>query len=1481
MRPAKSNRILHCVLAILTVATLTTPVTAQPFGGHRLSTPPGATLSLLPPWARLPSLPTGDGPWVVRAYFTDRWMVAAVAAWTEPWEVNYTACYLLLEVDRAGYERLLDAGFRVTVEPKLTAQLTAPRERLPGQVNGIPGYPCYRTVEETFDTAAAIAAAHPDLATWIDIGDSWEKTQPGGPDGYDMLVLRLTNSAVPGPKPKLFVMTSIHAREYTPAELNTRFAEYLIDNYGADPDVTWLLDYHEIHLLLQANPDGRKHAEAGQWWRKNTDNDDGCNDPDSWGTDLNRNYEFQWGCCGGSSGAPCSTTYRGPAPSSEPETVAVRDYVRAIFPDQRGDDLTDPAPDDAMGVFLDIHSYSELVLWPWGFTNTLAANGPALQTLGRKFAYFNDYRPEQSVGLYPTDGTTDDFAYGDLGLAAYTFELGTAFFQDCATFEETILPDNLPALLYAAKVSRAPYLLPAGPDALDVTATPGGVTPGAPVQLTATLDDTRYNNENGTEPTQNIAAAEYYIDVPPWVTTTTPISYPLAAADGSFDEKVEPVVATVDTSSLPAGRHIIFIRGRDAAGNWGPVSATWLFILQPGLSPVIEGYTRQAVSGVPLTATVTAGMFQAQSDPATGYYSMTVVSGTYTLQAVAAGHAVSTVAQVEAQNYQTVRQDFSLMPLCEIFTDDVESGGTGWTAQSPWAVSSEAYHSPSHAWSDSPGGNYGNNLNISLTSPPLDLRGYDDVILSFWHTYDLEEDYDYGYVEYSTDGGTTWTTTATYNGTLSTWTPESIQIPALAGQPNARLRFRLDTDTSITRDGWHLDDIVVTGASTVCVTIPYSPTADFTTNSPVVLGSPLVFSNHSSGTPPVTYRWDFGDGLTSTATNPTHLYATAGDFTVTLTATNSVGSDAVSHTVTVQPVIRQVTLNPLTATATADLGDPTTYRLTVTNESNVTDRYALQAVGNLWTTTLAVTATGDLAPQESRALWVTVEVPLTAADGQTDTVTIVATSVASPAVAASACLTTTAEDICYPITITDLSGDSSVFVGETAHFTAAVTTDPHVPATYTWDFGDGSPPLVAGLAVTHPYAAPGDYRVTLNAANGCPSQDSRSVVVAVRPLPPETAWTHRIYLNGAATASGPIAVWPGDRVQVVDHVAVTYTGDITFTLDERWTDSLAFVSHTVVALPAGTTVLPGSAVTTGTDRLTWTVAGLPAAWEYLITRTYSVRPDDRPHDYLTTTLTVAGAVSQPSPRRQRFDHLHYGLTLDPTAAWQNGGAGTTVTYALTVRNSGTVSDRYTVATGGHRWTTTLSTATVGPLPPGASDGLMVYVRIPSGAPVGLSDTVALTVASQGDPALTAAARLTTTSVVPFYGLTLSPTTAQRSGVPGASVTYTLRLTNTGNIADRYAVAIAGHAWPMAVSADAVSLGMGVGGAVAVTVTIPITAAGLSDTGEIRVASLGDPSQAALARLTTVAIAPRTGYGVYLPLVIRNAPATVVLPSGGG
>jgi carboxypeptidase T len=516
---------------------------------------------------------------VVRVYYVSQEILNRIAARIVPWEVNKDQGFLIVDVDASEYEWLAKMGLKIEIDQKLTDQYNTQRVMSMEQTSGIPGYPCYRTVEETYAYAQSLVITYPNLTEWIDIGDSWDKTQNNS-TGYDLYVLRITNKNINLPKPKLFVMSGLHAREFAPPGLNTYFAEYLLENYNIDPDITWLLDYHEIHLLLQANPDGRKYAESGYFWRKNT-NKNYCS-PTSLhrGADLNRNFSLKWHFCADgycSSSNECDDTYRGESAASEPETQAIQTYLRAQFPDQRDDSVTSAAPITSTGVFIDLHSYGSQVLWPWGFTIDPAPNGTALETLGRKFSFFNQYDPQQaSVGLYFTDGDSDGSAYGDLGLAGFTFEIGRNFFESCSYYQNTILPENLPALMYAAKIARYPYMLPSGPEAVNLSISPSLATTRTPILLQATINDKRFYGND--EPTQVISTAECYIDNPPWITTTIPISQVMNVEDGIFDENIETVTVSINTDGLAQGRHIIFVRGQDAAGNWGPVSAQFLYI---------------------------------------------------------------------------------------------------------------------------------------------------------------------------------------------------------------------------------------------------------------------------------------------------------------------------------------------------------------------------------------------------------------------------------------------------------------------------------------------------------------------------------------------------------------------------------------------------------------------------------------------------------------------------------------------------------------------------------------------------------------------------------------------------------------------------------------------------------------------------------------------------------------------------------------
>ena len=90
------------------------------------------------------------------------------------------------------------------------------------------------------------------------------------------------------------------------------------------------------------------------------------------------------------------------------------------------------------------------------------------------------------------------------------------------------------------------------------------------------------------------------------------------------------------------------------------------------------------------------------------------------------------------------------------------------------------------------------------------------------------------------------------------------------------------------------------------------PLAGFTSNSPVALGETAIFTNTSTGSEPLGFVWDFGDTFTSTLRNPTHNYAAAGPYTVTLTATNTDGSDTLSHNFVVLPPKKTIYLPWLT-----------------------------------------------------------------------------------------------------------------------------------------------------------------------------------------------------------------------------------------------------------------------------------------------------------------------------------------------------------------------------------------------------------------------------------------------------------------------------------------------------------------------------------------------------------------------------------------
>jgi uncharacterized protein (TIGR03437 family) len=155
-----------------------------------------------------------------------------------------------------------------------------------------------------------------------------------------------------------------------------------------------------------------------------------------------------------------------------------------------------------------------------------------------------------------------------------------------------------------------------------------------------------------------------------------------------------------------------------------------------------------------------------------------------------------------------------------LFEDDVEAGNRGWLPSGTWSIVNTRGASPVRSWTDSPAGNYANNTNAALISPQFDLSGLSNITLSFAQSYNIEEGFDSGGIEISTDDGQTWRRVAAVTGTQSDFRQAVVRLRGLDNQPRARLRFRLVSDNIGVADGWYVDDIRLTGRSASPALIP-------------------------------------------------------------------------------------------------------------------------------------------------------------------------------------------------------------------------------------------------------------------------------------------------------------------------------------------------------------------------------------------------------------------------------------------------------------------------------------------------------------------------------------------------------------------------------------------------------------------------------------------------------------------------------------
>jgi carboxypeptidase T len=392
---------------------------------------------------------------------------------------NRTGTDLFVLGDAGTSQRLRAAGFRPTVVQRLKPTgWAAPATRLVPDAAA----PAVAPVDETYDGGyhtvvaqhahlTAVAAAHPDLATVVDYGDSYLKTRNPA-TGYDLKAIcithRQTGDCALNPnaaKPRFVLMAQIHAREIVTGDIAWRFIDYLAGGYGSVPAVTTLLDSTEVWVVPVVNPDGVDEVQQGgnspYLQRKNRDGT-GCANPptgsNQLGVDLNRNTVTHWDTTGVSSGK-CTQTYPGTSADSEPETKAIEGLFRNLFADQRGPADGAAAPVTTRGAMITLHSYAGMNLFPWGWSNTHTGNDAALRSIAAHMSQLNGYQYGQPGEiLYNASGTSDDWSYGELGIASFTIETASCgSFTPPHSCTATDYNKNLPVLMYVAGLAHAPY----------------------------------------------------------------------------------------------------------------------------------------------------------------------------------------------------------------------------------------------------------------------------------------------------------------------------------------------------------------------------------------------------------------------------------------------------------------------------------------------------------------------------------------------------------------------------------------------------------------------------------------------------------------------------------------------------------------------------------------------------------------------------------------------------------------------------------------------------------------------------------------------------------------------------------------------------------------------------------------------------------------------------------------------------------------
>jgi hypothetical protein len=548
-------------------------------------------------------------------------------------------------------------------------------------------------------------------------------------EGKPMYMVKISdNPTISENEPQVLYTALHHAREPESMEQMIFFMFYLLENYGTDPEATYLVNNREIYFIPVVNPDGYQYNYStnpggGGMWRKNRRNNGG-----SFGVDLNRNYGpyAYWNSSnGGSSTTPSSDTYRGTAPFSEPETATIRDFLGA----------------KNFSNALNYHTYGNYLIYPYGALPYLTPDSLAFFEFAGDITAYNGYSAGTALQTvnYDVRGTSDDYFYdGDVlanegKIFAMTPEVGTTGFWPSQSEIIPLAVENLLPNLYYAWVAGESVFLE-NPNFAQQYFNPGDVVNMLP----------SFRNKG--------LSTGYDVDV-----TVNSLSTYATINSGNTSLDSIPARSTSQVTTP-----LIFTISQSAPAE-EEIKLEFVISLN---SSVVRKDTISLIVGTPVF------VFADTTNVITNLWTITPSSNPH------------------------------------------------------WEATTTTFHSSPNSYTDSRLGNYLSDATVTMTlTNPINLTSYTNPRLVFWTKYDIESNWDYGQVDVSTNNGSTWfplqgqytepgvgsfqpNGEPLYDGLRSNWVREEISLTSYKAAQN-KIRFQLNTDGSLERDGWYVDDIAV------------------------------------------------------------------------------------------------------------------------------------------------------------------------------------------------------------------------------------------------------------------------------------------------------------------------------------------------------------------------------------------------------------------------------------------------------------------------------------------------------------------------------------------------------------------------------------------------------------------------------------------------------------------------------------------------